>query len=79
MSLFRLDASIRVDGSASREIADIVEEEWVATHPGATVVRRHLGVDPLPSTAWPLAVAAGFTPADRGHRSSTRRSRWRPS
>jgi len=65
MSLFRLDASIRVDGSASREIADIVEEEWVATHPGATVVRRHLGVDPLPSTAWPQAVAAGFTPADR--------------
>lgn len=24
MTLFRLDASIRVDGSASREIADIV-------------------------------------------------------
>ena len=65
MSLFRLDASIRVDGSASREIAEIVEEEWVATYPGATVVRRHLGVDPLPSTAWPQAVAAGFTPADR--------------
>jgi FMN-dependent NADH-azoreductase len=65
MSLFRLDASIRVDGSASREIADIVEEEWVATHPGDTVVRRHLGVDPLPSTAWPQAVAAGFTPADQ--------------
>ena len=65
MSLFRLDASIRVDGSASREIADIVEGEWVATHPGDTVVRRHLGVDPLPSTAWPLAVAAGLTPEDR--------------
>jgi FMN-dependent NADH-azoreductase len=65
MSLFRLDASIRVDGSASREIADIVEEEWVATHPGDAVVRRHLGVDPLPSTAWPLAVAAGFTPEDQ--------------
>ena len=65
MSLFRLDASIRVDGSASREIADIVEEEWVATHPGDRVVRRHLGVDPLPSTAWPLAVAAGFTPTDQ--------------
>ena len=65
MSLFRLDASIRVDGSASREIADIVEEEWVATHPGDTIVRRHLGVDPLPSTAWPQAVAAGFTPADQ--------------
>ena len=65
MSLFRLDASIRVDGSASREIADIVEEEWVATHPGDAVVRRHLGVDPLPSTAWPLAVAAGVTPEDQ--------------
>jgi FMN-dependent NADH-azoreductase len=64
MSLFRLDASIRVDGSASREIADIVEEEWVATHPGDTVTRRHLGVDPLPSTAWPLAVAAGFAPEE---------------
>jgi FMN-dependent NADH-azoreductase len=66
MSLFRLDASIRVDGSASREIADIVEEEWLATRPGDRVVRRHLGVDPLPSGAWALAVAAGMTPeADR--------------
>jgi FMN-dependent NADH-azoreductase len=64
MSLFRLDASIRVDGSASREIADIVEEEWIATHPGDKVVRRHLGTDPLPSDAWPLAVAASMTPVD---------------
>ena len=65
MSLFRLDASIRVDGSASREIADLVEEEWVATHPGDPVVRRHLGVDPLPATAWPLAAAAGFVPDEQ--------------
>ena len=66
MSLFRLDASIRVDGSASREIADIVEQEWLAAHPGDRVVRRHLGVDPLPSDAWAHAVAASFTPeADR--------------
>jgi hypothetical protein len=28
MSLFRLDASIRVEGSHSRVIADIVEQEW---------------------------------------------------
>jgi FMN-dependent NADH-azoreductase len=28
MSLFRLDASIRVEGSHSRAIADIVEQEW---------------------------------------------------
>jgi FMN-dependent NADH-azoreductase len=66
MSLFRLDASIRVDGSASREIADIVEEEWLAAHPGDRVVRRHLGVDPLPSDAWAHSVAASWTPeADR--------------
>jgi FMN-dependent NADH-azoreductase len=66
MSLFRLDASIRVDGSASREIADIVEQEWQTTHPGGHVVRRHLGVDPLPSDAWAHAVSANMTPeADR--------------
>ena len=30
MSLFRLDASINPDSSASRAIADIVESEWLA-------------------------------------------------
>jgi hypothetical protein len=33
MPLFRLDASIRVEGSHSREIADIVEQEWRTAHP----------------------------------------------
>jgi hypothetical protein len=28
VSLFRLNASIRVDGSHSRAIADTVEQEW---------------------------------------------------
>lgn len=64
MTLFRLDASIRVDGSASREIADIVEQEWLAAHPGDRVERRHVGVDVLPATAWADAVTAGFTPAE---------------
>ncbi|SNT49270.1 FMN-dependent NADH-azoreductase [Asanoa hainanensis] len=62
MTLFRLDASIRTHGSASREIADIVEEEWLAAHPGDPVARRHIGVDALPSTAWAAAVMAGMTP-----------------
>jgi FMN-dependent NADH-azoreductase len=62
MSLFRLDASIRPDGSASREIADIVEQEWLANHPGDDVVRRHIGVEPVPSDAWARAVSAGMTP-----------------
>ncbi len=64
MTLFRLDASIRVDGSASREIADIVEQEWLTAHPGDTVERRHIGVDVLPADAWGLSVAASFTPPE---------------
>ena len=63
MSLFRLDASIKIEGSASREIADVVEEHWVSQHPGDHVVRRHIGTEPLPSDAWAAAVTAGMTPA----------------
>jgi len=61
VTLFRLDASIRTHGSASREIADIVEEEWLAAHPGDSIERRHVGVDTLPATAWAAAVTAGMT------------------
>jgi FMN-dependent NADH-azoreductase len=62
VTLFRLDASIRVEGSASREIADVVEQEWLAAHPGDTIERRHLGVDVLPAGAWAAAVAGSFAP-----------------
>src|ERR1700712_1682551 len=66
MTLFRLDASIRTEGSASREIADIVEAEWLAVHPGDTIERRHIGVDVLPADAWPAAVGGAWLPeADR--------------
>jgi FMN-dependent NADH-azoreductase len=66
MSLFRLDASIFPGASASAELADVIEAEWAAAHPGSPVVRRHLGIEPLPANAWALATAAGFTPeADR--------------
>src|SRR6202007_2046655 len=64
MSLFRLDASIRVEGSHSRAIADIVEQEWRDAHPDEPVVRRHVGVDPIPATAWATAVFAGRTPEE---------------
>ena len=62
MSLFRLDASIRVEGSHSRAIADIVEQEWRNARPGEPIIRRHVGVDPIPATAWATAVFAGRTP-----------------
>ena len=62
MTLFRLDASIRTEGSHSREIADIVEQEWSAAHPGDKVVQRHIGVEPVPATAWADALAGWATP-----------------
>lgn len=62
MSLFRVDTSISPSTSASAEIADVVEAEWAAAHPGEAVVRRHLGTDPLPAGAWALATTGGFTP-----------------
>lgn len=64
MSLFRLDASIRTDGSASRAIADIVEAEWRAGNPDAPVTRRHVGTEPLPATAWAAAVNGSYAPAE---------------
>jgi FMN-dependent NADH-azoreductase len=64
MSLYRLDASIRVDGSHSRAIADIVEQEWRNTHPDEPIIRRHVGVEPIPATAWATAVFAGYTPEE---------------
>lgn len=57
MSLFRLDASIFPARSASRELADLVEAEWLNAHPNSEVTRRDLSVDPVPATAWPDAVS----------------------
>ena len=62
MSLFRLDASIRTEGSVSRAIADIVEESWRQDNPDETVTRRHLGLEPVPATSLALSVFA-----DRAH------------
>ena len=65
MTLLRIDASILPATSSSREIADIVEQEWTTTHPHDEVVRRHLGSQPLPAQAWADAVTAAFTPEDQ--------------
>ncbi|MDE3107230.1 MAG: NAD(P)H-dependent oxidoreductase [Acidobacteriota bacterium] len=65
MSLFRLDASIRHEGSSSRALADLVEATWRDGRPDATVTRRHVGTEPLPADAWALAVSAGATPPDQ--------------
>jgi FMN-dependent NADH-azoreductase len=45
MSLFRLDASIRVEGSHSRAIVDVVEHEWRNAYPGEPVMGPRDWVD----------------------------------
>lgn len=72
MSLFRLDASIRHEGSTSRALADLVEDHWRTTAPDASVARRHIGLDPLPSDAWAAAVAGWPTP--ESHRTAPQQS-----
>jgi FMN-dependent NADH-azoreductase len=62
MTLFRLDASINPDSSASRAIADIVESEWLAENPAGVVVRRNLGTEPIAADAWTGALRASWTP-----------------
>ena len=59
-TLFRLDASILPATSSSRELADLVEKEWLATHPTSEVVRRDLAADPIPATAWADTVTSNF-------------------
>jgi FMN-dependent NADH-azoreductase len=61
--LFRLDASIRTEGSHSRELAGLVQDEWAAAHPDEPVIHREIGIDPLPSDAWAAAVS-GATVAE---------------
>jgi FMN-dependent NADH-azoreductase len=55
-TLLRVDASIRLDGSVSRALADSAEAAWLAEHPDGVVVRRDLGRHPLPATTWPILV-----------------------
>lgn len=63
MRFFRLDSSLRFDGSVTRSLADAVEREWLREYPAAEVVRRDLGEDPLPPV-WPAAVAALMNPPE---------------
>ena len=65
MTLFRLDASIRTDGSVTRQLADTVEAAWRAGQPDAPVVRRDIGQHPLPANAWASASTASRTPAEQ--------------
>jgi FMN-dependent NADH-azoreductase len=60
-TVFRLDTSIRLQGSVSRAIASSLESTLEATR----VIRRDVGMSPLPSTAWAASVNGGYLPADQ--------------
>ena len=47
-TLFRLDASARLEDSFSRMLADRVEDKWRHDHPNGIIIRRDLGVDHVP-------------------------------
>lgn len=63
MILFRLDASLRAEGSHSRAIADIVEQQWTSKA-GNQVIGRHIGAEPIPATYLAAASDAAYTPAE---------------
>lgn len=61
-TLFRLDASIRREGSVTRAVADTLE---VAIGEGldlTRVVRRDVALDPIPGALWATSAFAGYTP-----------------
>jgi FMN-dependent NADH-azoreductase len=72
-AIFRLDSSIRAVGSQSRAVASTLEDS-VREHLGELdVVRRDVGLHPLPATAWALAtqawaLGAHAAPKDPGER-----------
>ena len=63
-TIFRLDASIRQEGSVTRAVADTLESTIVEDLGDAQVVRRDLGLDPVDPTVWGTAAFAGYTPEE---------------
>jgi FMN-dependent NADH-azoreductase len=62
-TIFRLDSSIRVEGSVSRAVGDTLEAAIVeAEGTGTTVTRRDIGLDPIAADVWATAAFAGFVP-----------------
>jgi FMN-dependent NADH-azoreductase len=65
-SLFRLDASIRHDGSVTRAVADTLESVITEELGDTTIVRRDVAAQPIEGDLWGTAAFAGYTPeADR--------------
>jgi FMN-dependent NADH-azoreductase len=62
-TIFRLDSSIRLEGSTSRAVADTLEAAIIEAEGSDTaVVRRDVGLDPLAADVWATSAFAGFVP-----------------
>ncbi|HEY0032363.1 MAG TPA: NAD(P)H-dependent oxidoreductase [Devosia sp.] len=64
-SIFRLDSSIRQDGSVTRAVADTLQASLLRSLGDGGVVHRDVGLAPLPATAWAASAFAGFVPEDQ--------------
>lgn len=47
-TLLRIDASLRIEGSHSRALADFFETKWKLNHPNGVVIYRDLNHTPIP-------------------------------
>jgi FMN-dependent NADH-azoreductase len=64
-TIFRLDASIRKDGSVTRAVADTLQSALAAELGDANVIHREIGLTPLPSSAWAAGAFAAYTPENQ--------------
>lgn len=65
MTLLHVTASMRPDGSVSRDLASTFLRSWLDDHPGDTVIHRDLGADPLPHMEFADVSATLVPAADR--------------
>ncbi|MFI5429688.1 FMN-dependent NADH-azoreductase [Aeromicrobium sp. UC242_57] len=64
-TIFRLDASIRREGSVTRGVADTLESAIVDELDTATTIRRDVAFAPVDPSVWATAAFAGYTPEDQ--------------
>ncbi|MCV0440919.1 MAG: NAD(P)H-dependent oxidoreductase [Hydrogenophaga sp.] len=62
ITLVRIDASARSEGSFSRHLADATEMAWQEAHPEGVVVHRDLALEPIPHIH-KLTIQGYYTPA----------------
>ena len=64
-TIFRLDASIRQEGSVTRAVADTLQTTVTEELSSPTLVRRDVAGQPVDPALWPQAAFAGYTPEEQ--------------